>query len=595
MKASRSRRAVAALLLVVGLLPPLASSTAAGSEWVPSPDPTATASTTATPDPTQRRLPRTDTGEGRTLPTMVGIALGTLASEDLALIGGGMLVASGQLSLGQAILAGFIGILGGDLLLYAAGRFLAGSLLRRAPLCWFISPRNLARGRAWFTHHRGLSAILGSRFVPGLRLPTYVAAGALHAPFGRVFGLLALGAALWVPLVVTASTALGHRLAPLLLRYERQALPLLLGFLLLSWLALSWVAPAFTWEGRRRLRGRWLRLRHWEFWPMWRFYPPVVAHVLWLGLRHRSLTLFTLANPAMPAGGLIGESKDAIYRGLAAGAGESLLAHALVPPGTVADRVAAVDAWMRSRGQAFPVVLKPDAGQRGTGVRIVGDLDQAADYFGEITVPVIAQEFAPGREFGVFYIRHPDDERGRIFSITDKRSRRVTGDGRHTLGELILMDERAVCLAARFEQAHAERLYDVVPVGEVVELVDIGTHRLGAEFKDGAWVWTPELEAAIDRISRAYDGFHFGRYDLRTPDLDAFRAGHGFKIVELNGVTAEATHIYDRRHTVWEAWRILRVQWREAFAVGAGWRARGLQPAGPLALLRQVLAYEAAE
>lgn len=328
---------------------------------------------------------------------------------------------------------------------------------------------------------------------------------------------------------------------------------------------------------------------------MWRFYPPVVAHVLWLGFRHRSLTLFTLANPALPAGGLIGESKDEIYRGLAAGAGDALLAHALIAPGATVERVGAVRDWMTAADQAFPIVLKPDVGQRGTGVRIVADLAQAADYFQAITVPVIAQEFAPGREFGVFYIRHPDEERGRIFSITDKRPTTVTGDGVRTLGQLILMDERALCMAHRFERAHAERLYEVLPAGEVVELVDLGTHRLGAEFKDGSAIGTPELESAIDRISRAYHGFCFGRYDLRAPDLAAFRAGHGFKIVELNGVTAEATHIYDRRHSVFHAWGILREQWRQAFAVGAGWRSRGQQPLGLRALLRQVLAYEAAE
>lgn len=586
---SRADRAVLSLALALWAAAALAHSGGAAA-----PDGLAVASRVELPS--GGPLVAGPVGDGRrTLWTMAGIALGTLASEDLALIGGGMLAARGHLDLSEAILAGFVGILGGDLLLYAAGRWLAGSLLRRAPMRWIIAPRDLARGREWFTHHKGLSAILGSRFVPGLRLPTYVAAGALHAPFSKVFGLLALAAGIWVPLVVTASMHVGHRLLPVVDRYERLALPLFLSALVLVWSVMTLAVPAFTWEGRRRLWGRWLRLRHWEYWPMWRFYPPVVAHVLWLGFRHRSLTLFTLANPALPAGGLIGESKDEIYRGLAAGAGDALLAHALIPPGATAERVGAVRDWMTAAGQTFPVVLKPDAGQRGTGVRIVADLAQADDYFQAITVPVIAQEFAPGREFGVFYIRHPDQERGRIFSITDKRPTTVTGDGVRTLGQLILTDERALCMAGRFEQAHAERLYDVVPAGELVELVDLGTHRLGAEFKDGNALGTPELEAAIDRISRAYHGFCFGRFDLRAPDLAAFRAGHGFKIVELNGVTAEATHIYDRRHSVFHAWGVLREQWRQAFAVGAGWRARGLRPLGLLALLRQVLAYEAAE
>lgn len=534
-------------------------------------------------------------GGDRALGLMVGLVLASLISEDLALISGGILAAHGQLSFGQAVGAGFVGILGGDLLLYAAGRTVARGLLRRAPLRWLVSERSLARGKEWFTQHKGLGALLGSRFVPGLRLPTFVAAGALRAPFPKVFGLLSLAAALWVPLLVGLSMKVGERLRPLLERYERQALPWLAGLVLLLWLLLSWLLPLFSWEGRRRLRGRWLRLRHWEFWPMWRFYPPVLAHVLWLGLRHRGLTLFTLANPGLPAGGFIGESKDAIYRGLAEGAGEALLAYRLLPRGEPAARLAALSAWMAEARQRFPIVLKPDAGQRGTGVRIVGSLSEAMGYFDEIRVPVIAQEFAPGQEFGLFYVRHPDEAAGRLFSITDKRPRTVTGDGRHNLGQLILLSDDTLPLAARFEQAHAERLHTVPEPGEVLPLVDIGTHRLGAEFRDGAQVWTPELEAAVDRISRALPGFHFGRYDVRTPDLAAFRAGRGFKIVELNGVTAEATHIYDRRHSVWQAWAILREQWRAAFAIGAASRARGLRPTGLAELLRLLRDYEAAE
>ena len=62
----------------------------------------------------------------------------------------------------------------------------------------------------------------------------------------------------------------------------------------------------------RRLLGRLKRLLRWEFWPPYVFYPPVIAYVVYLGLRFRSFTLFTAANPAMPAGGFVGESKHEI-------------------------------------------------------------------------------------------------------------------------------------------------------------------------------------------------------------------------------------------------------------------------------------------
>ena len=46
------------------------------------------------------------------------------------------------------------------------------------------------------------------------------------------------------------------------------------------------------------------------------------------------------------------------------------------------------------------------------------------------------------------------------------------------------------------------------------------------------------------------------------------------------GVTAEATHIYDPRYRVWQAYRVLFEQWRAAFAIGAANRQRGARVYG---------------
>jgi len=46
------------------------------------------------------------------------------------------------------------------------------------------------------------------------------------------------------------------------------------------------------------------------------FYPPVVAYIAYLGIKFRSWTLFTAANPAISAGGFVGESKYQILEQL---------------------------------------------------------------------------------------------------------------------------------------------------------------------------------------------------------------------------------------------------------------------------------------
>src|SRR5262249_46480755 len=153
------------------------------------------------------------------------------------------------------------------------------------------------------------------------------------------------------------------------------------------------------------------------------------------------------------------------------------------------------------------------------------------------------------------YYRYPDQDRGRIFSVTEKRMPILVGDGTRTLEELILADDRAACMAEFYLRQNAERSQKVPAAGEEVQLVEIGTHCRGAIFLDGSDALTPELEEVIDRIAKSFDGFFFGRFDIRVSSRQDFMAGRNLKIVELNGVTSEATHIYDPKLTLVDAYR----------------------------------------
>ena len=122
---------------------------------------------------------------------------------------------------------------------------------------------------------------------------------------------------------------------------------------------------------------------------------------------------------------------------------------------------------------------------------------------------------------------------------------------------------------ARFHLRRQHARLNVVPAaGEVVSLGDLGTHCRGAMFLDGRAALTPEVERAFDELSRGFDGFYFGRYDVRARSVEDFKDGR-FTVIELNGVTSEATHIYDPRVGLFEAYRALFEQWQLAFEIGA--------------------------
>jgi len=519
---------------------------------------------------------------------LLALALATYASEDLTCIAAGILVADGRVGFAGAALACFVGIWTGDMLLVFAGRGirrLTGGRL----LAWLEGGGRLVRAENWIKR-RGPAVAWLSRFTPGTRLVTYLAAGILRAPIAVFGGWLALAGLVWTPALVGVSAVFGKAVEPFLIEYDRWAPAILVAVVLLVWMVSRTGASLLTWRGRRLLLGRWRRFTRWEFWPMWIVYAPVFADILLrLAPKHGGLGTFTAVNPGIEAGGFIGESKAAIL-GLFRDGDPMIAKMRLLPEGSADTRLEAVRNFMADAALVYPIVLKPDAGERGEGVVIIRAESEARIYLTAHPEPVLAQEFVSGAEFGIFYVRHPGGESGSIFGVTEKRFPFVTGNGVQTLEELILADDRAVCMAPLHLDNHRERLGDVPAKDERVTLVQIGNHCRGTMFLDGGWVVTPALVAAIDTLSRSAAGFFFGRYDVRVESVEALQAGRGFKVIELNGATSEATNIYDPRHSIVDAWRILRAQWNLAYAIAGENRSLGCATMRVPALIRILFA-----
>ncbi|MBN8598967.1 MAG: carboxylate--amine ligase [Planctomycetes bacterium] len=340
-----------------------------------------------------------------------------------------------------------------------------------------------------------------------------------------------------------------------------------------------------------RIRASLGRLMRWEFWPSWVLYALLVPHVLLLMIRHRSVTIFTAANPRIPLGGLVGESKWQIL--------DRLPMHAIVPtavvePGNIQTRCAALAMLMQARGWSFPLVLKPDVGERGSGVRLVQSDQAAQAYFEEHPERVLAQIYHPGPfEAGVFYIRHPAKKRGRIFSITDKVPPIVIGDGESNLETLIWRNPRYRLQARVFLNRLGPEARRVPRAGETVRLALAGNHCQGTMFLDGDRLLTPALARAIDDIVQAAPGFCFGRFDIRYESVEDFRAGRGFRIVELNGVLSESTNVYDPTFGLLRALRVLMRQWTLAFEIGSENHAQGASKATLPEVLHAVIKHRA--
>ncbi|HEU5293902.1 MAG TPA: hypothetical protein VFU71_03840 [Burkholderiaceae bacterium] len=327
-------------------------------------------------------------------------------------------------------------------------------------------------------------------------------------------------------------------------------------------------------------------LSNFEFWPMWAFYPPIVAYAAWLMLRHRGVLLPTVANPSFPGGGFYGESKAAILALATQHAAEWVAPFIRWqrPDQPAGDSVAECDAALAAlakAGLSLPVVAKPDLGCRGAGVKLVRTRADLHNYIGGFPhgAAFLLQQLVPHEgEAGIFYCRRPGQSRGRIVSITLKYFPHVTGDGRRTLRELILADPRAGKLSHLYLRRHTARLDDIPAAGESIRLAFAGSHSRGAIFRNGTHLVTPAMEERFDAIAQALPEFHFGRFDVRFETFASVQRGEGFTILEINGAGAESTHIWDRHTGLLQAWRDLMRQYRWLFEIGAANRARGFKP-----------------
>ncbi|MEO0410693.1 MAG: D-alanine--D-alanine ligase [Pseudomonadota bacterium] len=303
------------------------------------------------------------------------------------------------------------------------------------------------------------------------------------------------------------------------------------------------------------------------------FYVPVLLYAITLMARHRSITLPALANPSIFAGGAVGERKSDVFD--LAG---PYAAQFIAPNTTVlaqeerAQTFQACLEALKANDLGFPIVAKPDSGLRGAGVRPINCEDELRAYVNDFPVGqniMLQKKVEHAGEVGVFYIRHPTEERGKIFSLTLKYTATIIGDGQKTIEELIDDCPRCRRMEGVYKERHAAVLNNVLKKDQVFPLNFAGSHARGSIFRNGQAYICDQLTDVFDGIAKDIDELYFARFDVRFKSLEALKQGRDFSIVEVNGVGAEATHIWDCDMGVKEAYQTLAAQWRHAFSIGA--------------------------
>ncbi|MBS1667035.1 MAG: D-alanine--D-alanine ligase [Bacteroidetes bacterium] len=311
-----------------------------------------------------------------------------------------------------------------------------------------------------------------------------------------------------------------------------------------------------NWFQRIAYRPFFIRLFHWEYWSFNTVYVPI--YIVWIGLciRARSFFFFSASNPSIKNGGFLNESKKEI----------APLVPSELHPKTIffslpcnADFILE---QLQKKGFSFPLIGKPDIGGRGRGVKALKDEEDLRAYVHSATMDFHIQEFVAFKnEVGIFYYRIPGQEMGRISGIVRKEFLKVTGDGVHSIYELVKKNKRAILQLPALKKIFGKALLDKPAVGEELVLLPYGNHARGAKFIDDSQLIDEALTQTIDGICKQVSGFYFGRLDIRFDNWADLKAGKNFSIIEVNGAGSEPTHIYDPRHSLFFAWKEIIRHW----------------------------------
>lgn len=315
------------------------------------------------------------------------------------------------------------------------------------------------------------------------------------------------------------------------------------------------------------------RLTRWEYYPWWLANIPVYGFCAWFALRARHLFFFSNVNPAIPLAGAMGESKWEILQ---------LLPPEIVPKGILVAPHEGFEAVIQKLGKAgisFPLIAKPDVGERGFLVKKIENEGALQQHLARWPARFILQEFLDlPVEASVLYHVFPGEQGAfRITSVCLKEFLRVRGDGVSSIRELMAQHARSAFQLPRFEQDFPQVLEKIPTAGDSVLLEPIGNHSRGTKFLNGNYLIDKEMTEAFAPICRQIKGVHYARFDVKSESVEALRQGR-FKIMELNGVLGEPAHIYDPAHGMFRAYRDLWLHWKILFRLHQAQSKLGVSP-----------------
>lgn len=147
---------------------------------------------------------------GLLLVLLVGCGVGLPMNEDIVLLAAAALTLQGIMDPVVLMIVAWLGLVGGDGLVFHWGHRYGAQVLRRRPFARMLPEARLLQMQATMTRY-GPAYIFVVRFLPGIRTALFLAAGLSRMPYRYLFVFDGLAALVELPLLVYGVRYVGGR------------------------------------------------------------------------------------------------------------------------------------------------------------------------------------------------------------------------------------------------------------------------------------------------------------------------------------------------------------------------------------------------
>lgn len=264
------------------------------------------------------------------------------------------------------------------------------------------------------------------------------------------------------------------------------------------------------------------------------YFMPIIWYAFYLWVRHRNLSFFTRVNVWLEDG--MERDKHKFLE---------KVPDIYLPKTYIFDNEA-FDTIKSTIDFPFPIIAKPNDGARGRWVEKLNSIDDRLEYHKTSDWKYLVQEFIDYPiELWVFYIDIPHKE-SKIVWVVEKRIKHIIWDGVSRFHELLAHDPQIAHNIELFYKRNQSIWNDIIPAWVEIQISDLWNHAQWARCIDASHLITDQNNNVFCEMSNAIWWLYRGRYDIKCPSYDDFRAWKNIKILEFNWIESEPLHLFDQ-------------------------------------------------